>query len=68
VRQGVEGVLIQPGDVAALANALAGLAAAPQRRLALGEAAFARLTGEFSAQSGLARIHAMLLASVAAAR
>ena len=35
--------------------------------LALGQAAFARLTGDFSAQAGLARIHAMLRALVAAA-
>jgi glycosyltransferase involved in cell wall biosynthesis len=68
VRHGIEGLLVPPGDVAALAGALAELAASPERRFALGEAAFARLTGDFSAQSGLARIHAMLLASAAAAR
>jgi glycosyltransferase involved in cell wall biosynthesis len=68
VRQGVEGLLVPPGDVAALAGALAELATAPERRLALGQAAFARLTDDFSAQAGLTRIHAMLLASVAAAR
>lgn len=68
VRHGVEGLLVAPGDIAALARALAELAASPQRRLALGQAVFARLTGDFSAQAGLARIHAALMASVAAAR
>lgn len=67
VREGIEGLLVPPGEVAALSAALADLAAAPERRLALGQAAFARLTGDFSAQAGLARIHAMLRALVAAA-
>jgi glycosyltransferase involved in cell wall biosynthesis len=68
VRQGVEGVLVAPGDVTALAGALVELATTPERRLALGRAAFARLTDDFSAQAGFARIHAALRASVAAPR
>ncbi|CAM5763121.1 glycosyltransferase family 4 protein [Bosea minatitlanensis] len=63
VRSGVEGVLVPPGDVEALAAALADLAAAPERRLALGEAAFRRLTGAFSAAAGLDRIAATLRSS-----
>ena len=58
VRLGVVGVLVQPGDVAALAAALAELGAAPQRRAQFGTAAFARLTGAFSAEAGLERIAA----------
>lgn len=67
VRHGVEGLLVAPSDVAALADALAMLAAAPERRMAFGRAAFDRLTGEFSAQAGFAQLHAALLACVAAA-
>lgn len=68
VRAGVEGVLVPPGDVAALAQALADLAASPQRREALGQAAFSRLTQAFSAEAGLDRIDAMLKNSLAQAR
>lgn len=60
VREGVEGLLVPPGDVAALAAALGELAEAPDRRAALGEAAYARLTDAFSAQAGLDRVAAML--------
>lgn len=63
VREGVEGLLVPPGDVAALAGALAALSAAPERRAALGEAAHQRLTGAFSAAAGLDRIAARLRAS-----
>jgi glycosyltransferase involved in cell wall biosynthesis len=60
VRPGVEGLLVAPGDRDALAAALLELGASPQRRAALGEAAFARLTGAFSARAGLERIAALL--------
>ncbi|MBA4268211.1 MAG: colanic acid biosynthesis glycosyltransferase WcaL [Methylobacterium sp.] len=63
VRDGVEGLLVPPGDVAALAQALAALAEAPDRRAALGQAALARLTGAFSAAAGLDGIAARLRAS-----
>jgi glycosyltransferase involved in cell wall biosynthesis len=60
VRDGVEGLLVPPGDVAALAAALNELAGAPGRRATLGEAAFARLTQAFSAEAGLDKVAAML--------
>ena len=60
VRDGVEGLLVPPGDVAALAAALGELAGAPEKRAVLGEAAYARLTDAFSAAAGLDRVAAML--------
>jgi glycosyltransferase involved in cell wall biosynthesis len=60
VRDGVEGLLVPPGDVAALAASLNELAGAPEKRASLGEAAYARLTQAFSAQAGLDRVAAML--------
>ena len=62
VREGVEGVLVQPGDVDGLASALADLAHAPERRAALGQGAHERLTGAFSAAAGLDAIAARLRA------
>ncbi len=64
VSDGVEGLLVAPGDVAALAQAMAELAMAPERRAALGAAAHARLTQDFSAAAGLDRIHQKLLSAV----
>ncbi len=64
VRHEQDGLLVVPGDVAALAAALAALAVNPERREALGAAAHARLHADFSAQAGLARIHAALLSEV----
>lgn len=63
VRQNVEGLLVPPGDAEALAGALAELGASPDRRAALGDAAFARLTGAFSADAGLDRIASLLRGS-----
>lgn len=65
VRQQVEGLLVPPGDVAALAEALAALIRTPECRARLGAAAFARLTNDFSAQAGFERIHVALRAEVA---
>lgn len=63
VRDGVEGLLVAPGDVAALAQRLAELATGPARRAELGAAAHLRLTGAFSAEAGLDRVHARLMQS-----
>ena len=53
IRDGVEGRLVPPGDVAALANAIEALARDPTARAALGFAAFRRLRRDFSAGMGL---------------
>lgn len=68
VRDGVEGVLVPPGDVAALAAALDDLARAPEKRAALGEAAYARLKQDFSAAAGLDRVAGMLRSSAGEGR
>jgi glycosyltransferase involved in cell wall biosynthesis len=53
IRSGVEGELVPPGDWAALSNALNLLARDPDRREALGAAAYARLRQEFSMEGGI---------------
>ncbi|PZO01805.1 MAG: colanic acid biosynthesis glycosyltransferase WcaL [Hyphomicrobiales bacterium] len=63
VREGIEGVLVAPGDVDALAAALADLARAPDRRESLGRSAHQRLTDTFAAAAGLDAIAARLRAS-----
>lgn len=63
VREGIEGLLVPPGDVAALAAALSDLARTPEKRAGLGEAAYARLKQDFSAAAGLDRVAGMLRSS-----
>lgn len=63
VRDGLEGLLVPPDDIAALTRALAELAQAPGRREAMGRAAHDRLTGAFSASAGLDGIATRLRAS-----
>ncbi|MBA1158137.1 glycosyltransferase family 4 protein [Microvirga mediterraneensis] len=53
IRNDVEGVLVPPGDWAALSNALNLLARDPAQRDALGAAAFARLRRDFSMEGGI---------------
>lgn len=48
VRDGENGILVPPGDVRALGNAVASLLADPERRRSLGERGRALMAGEFS--------------------
>jgi len=48
IEDGVSGVLVPVGDPPAMADAIAALAAAPERRAALGRAARARVEGTFT--------------------
>lgn len=52
IRDGAEGLLVPPGDWAALANAINLCARDPARRALLGTAAYARLTADFGADAG----------------
>ena len=70
IRDGVDGRLVPPGDVEALASAIEALARDPTARAALGYAAFRRLRRDFSAGmglDGLARRFRPLLGEPAAA-
>ncbi|NIX76840.1 glycosyltransferase family 4 protein [Microvirga terricola] len=53
IRDGIEGQLVPPGDWEALSNALNLLSRDPERRKALGEAAFERLRRDFSMEGGI---------------
>jgi glycosyltransferase involved in cell wall biosynthesis len=53
IRDGIEGQLVPPDDWEALSNAINLLARDPERRAALGEAAFARVRDEFSMEAGI---------------
>lgn len=64
IRHDREGWLTPPGDWESLANALNLLARDPQVRHRLGMAAYERLRNDFSADGGIARIAALLRASL----
>ena len=66
VRDGVEGWLVQPADVQALAARMAQLIAAPAEREWLGAAAYRRLAQAFSSDAGSDCVHRKLLASLSA--
>lgn len=65
VRDGIEGVLVPPGDWTALSNALNLLARDPERRERLGGAAHRRLRADFALAPGLDLIERRLRASLA---
>jgi len=48
IEDGVEGLLVQPGDPEQLARSIAALAASPERRAELGSAARERQARDFS--------------------
>jgi glycosyltransferase involved in cell wall biosynthesis len=56
IRDGIEGQLVPTGDWGALSNAINLLSRDPERRAALGEAAFARLRDDFSMDGGIDRL------------
>ncbi|RDI58619.1 glycosyltransferase family 4 protein [Microvirga subterranea] len=53
IRDGTEGQLVPPGDWEALSNALNLLAREPERRKAMGDAAYERLRHDFSMEGGI---------------
>lgn len=63
IRHDGEGVLVPPGDWEALTNAVNLLAREPERRAALGRAAYERLRGAFAMDAGLDLIETRLRAS-----
>lgn len=60
IASGVDGVLTPPGDPAALAEALAGLIAAPRKAKTLGVAARAKVLEEYGPESLKRRLDAVL--------
>jgi glycosyltransferase involved in cell wall biosynthesis len=60
IDDGVDGVLVPPGDPAALAAALAGLIAAPRKAVALGLAARAKVLEGYGPESLKRRLDAVL--------
>ena len=60
IADGVDGVLVSPGDPAALAQALAGVIASPQKARALGGAARAKVLADHGPESLKRRLDAVL--------
>ena len=60
IEDGVTGLLVEPGDEAALARAIEGLAGDPARRAALSEAATERLHGGFDFRDGIGVLAGLL--------
>ncbi|MEJ2816153.1 glycosyltransferase [Caulobacter sp. CCG-8] len=60
IGEGVDGVLVPPGDPAALARGLAGLIAAPEKAVALGAAARAKVLDDYGPESLKRRLDAVL--------
>lgn len=63
IAHGRDGLLVAPGDVGALADALRSLVADPDKRAALGEAAAARANQDFTVQVMADRYEALYTAS-----
>lgn len=64
VEDGVNGLLVPPGDVPALSDALALAIADPVLRERLGAAAYARLVADFSFEAGIDRMDTLLAAQM----
>jgi glycosyltransferase involved in cell wall biosynthesis len=68
IADGINGLLVPPGNKAALAAALARLIGDPALRLRLGRAARARVLAEFGMSAGIDRLAIRLRATLAAGR
>ena len=64
VTHGVHGTLVPPGDPRALADAIVAMAANPERRAAMAQAAFERLTANFGMEAGIATVDTRLRAAL----
>jgi len=59
---GDAGIVVKPGDSAAIREAIVALARDPERRLLLGERARSRAAEVTSRDGGIQRLHALVLA------
>jgi glycosyltransferase involved in cell wall biosynthesis len=67
ITHGVHGTLVPPADPRAFAAAIVALAADPDRRTAMAQAAFARLIDSFGMDAGIATVDTRLRAALAQA-